>query len=315
MTRAQFEHLVERHGAELRVHCYRMLGSLHESEDLVQDTFLRAWRGRAGFVEGSARAWLYRIATNACLDVLRARPRRILVAPGPASEPDAAILPPADLPWLQPYPDTLLDDQLVARETIELVFLAAIQHLPPRQRAVLLFRDVLEWSAKEVAAQLDATVASVNSALQRARSTLREQLPERREDWAATTDEHADLLRRYVDAHEQADVEGFAALLHEDARLTMPPHPMWFDGRATIAAASARGFDPAFGSLRSVVTAANRQPAVAHYLRPPEADEYRPLALDVLRVEHGRIVEIVSFVEPELFEAFGLPDEFSARPR
>ena len=267
MTRAQFEQLVERHGAELRVHCYRMLGSLHESEDLVQETFLRAWRARAGFVEGSARAWLYRIATNACLDVLRARPRRILVAPGPASEPDAAILPPADLPWLQPFPDTLLDDQLVARETIELVFLAAIQHLPPRQRAVLLFRDVLEWSAKEVAAQLDATVASVNSALQRARSTLREQLPERREDWAATTDEHADLLRRYVDAHEQADVDGFAALLHEDARLTMPPHPMWFDGRAAIAAASARGFDPAFGSLRSVATAANRQPAVAHYLR------------------------------------------------
>ena len=134
-------------------------------------------------------------------------------------------------------------------------------------------------------------------------------------DWAATTDEHADLLRRYVDAHEQADVDRFAALLHEDARLTMPPHPMWFDGRDVIAAASARGFDPAFGSLRSVVTAANRQPAVAHYLRPPEADEYRPLALDVLRVEHGRIVEIVSFVEPELFEAFGLPDEFSARPR
>jgi RNA polymerase sigma-70 factor (ECF subfamily) len=314
MTRAQFEDLVERHRAELRVHCYRMLGSLDESEDLLQETFLRAWRGRAGFVAGSARAWLYRIATNACLDVLRARPRRILVAPGPASESDAEILPAADLPWLQPYPDSLLTE-LVARETIELVFLAAIQYLPPRQRAVLLFRDVLEWSAKDVASQLDSTVASVNSALQRARSTLREQLPERREDWAATTDEHADLLRRYVDAHEQADVEGFAALLHEDARLTMPPHPMWFDGRAAIAAASARGFDPAFGSLRSVVTAANRQPAAAHYLRPPEADGYRPLALDVLRVEHGRIVEIVSFVDPALFKTFGLPDEFSARPR
>jgi RNA polymerase sigma-70 factor (ECF subfamily) len=180
---------------------------------------------------------------------------------------------------------------------------------------VLLFRDVLEFSAKEVAAQLDASVASVNSALQRARSTLRERLPERREDWAATTDEHAELVRRYVDAHEQADVAGFAALLDEDARLTMPPHPMWFDGRAAIAAASARGFDPAFGSLRSVVTAANRQPAVAHYLRPPGEDEYRPLALDVLRVEHGRIAEIVSFVEPALFTAFGLPDEFSPHPR
>ena len=174
---------------------------------------------------------------------------------------------------------------------------------------MLLLRDVLGWSAKEVASELDASVASVNSALQRARTTLREQLPERREDWAATdlpTEQHADLLRRYVDAHEQADVDGLAALLDVDARLTMPPHPMWFSGRDAIVAASAQGFDPAFGRLRGVVTSANRQPAVAHYLRRPDAPDYEPLAIDVLRVEQGKIVEIVSFVDPALFAAFGL---------
>jgi RNA polymerase sigma-70 factor, ECF subfamily len=308
---AVFTELLERHRAELRVHCYRMLGSVEESEDLVQETFLRAWRNRASFIPASARAWLYRIATNACLDVLRRRPSRLLTAPVPAADPDAPIPPPAELPWLQPYPDRLLappEDEpgtaVVARETIELAFLAAIQNLPPRQRAVLILRDVLDWSAKETAELLDVSVASVNSALQRARGRVIP-APER-----PPAEEERELLRRYVDAHERADVAALAELLREDARLTMPPHATWFEGRAAILVASTKGFDPEFGELRAVPTGANLQPAVAHYLRPPGASEYRPLAIDVLRMKSGLVAEINSFVFPELFAAFGLPDEF-----
>src|SRR5262245_59285018 len=195
MEEREFAELVERHRGELRVHCYRMLGSYEESEDLVQEAFMRAWRARAGFDGRSARAWLYRIATNACLDVLRGRPRRVLQLQTAAADPDELPAPPAELPWLQPYPDALLapaeDDPgaaVVVRETIELAFLAAIQHLPPRQRAVLILRDVLGWPAEETAAMLETSVASANSALQRARATLREQLPERRTEWTRTAD-------------------------------------------------------------------------------------------------------------------------------
>jgi RNA polymerase sigma-70 factor, ECF subfamily len=320
---AAFAALFERHRRELRVHCYRMLGSFEESEDLVQEVFLRAWRNRASFspeAGGSFRAWLYRIATNACLDVLRSRPRRILpqdvASPGdPAAPPPA----PADLPWLQPFPDRLLEPSspeveepgavVVARETVELAFIAAIQHLPPRQRAVLLLRDVVGWSARDTATHLELSVAAANSALQRARATLRDRLGERTE-WsrpATTTDAERALLRRYVDAHERADAGALAALLREDARLTMPPHPTWYAGRAAILTASQGGFDPAFGELRTVLTAANRQPAAAHYLRRPGESDHRPLALDVLRIEAGQVAEITSFVFPELFPAFGLP--------
>jgi RNA polymerase sigma-70 factor (ECF subfamily) len=321
---AAFAALVERHRGELRVHCYRMLGSFEDSEDLVQETFLRAWRGRDSFSfdgRSSLRAWLYRIATNACLDVLRSRPRRVLPPQvAAAGDPTAPPSPPADLPWLQPYPDRLLEaiapaeDEpgavVVARETIELAFLAAIQHLPPRQRAVLILRDVLGSSASDAASMLEASVASVNSALQRARATLRETLPERRTEWArssAPSEEERELLRRYVDAHERADVDALAALLREDARLTMPPHPTWYAGREAIVIASEKGFDPEFGHLRSVVAGANLQPAAAHYLRRPGEPEHRPLALDVLRIEGGSVAEITSFVSPELFPAFGLP--------
>jgi RNA polymerase sigma-70 factor, ECF subfamily len=318
-----FATLFERHRGELRVHCYRMLGSLEDAEDLVQETFLRAWRKRASFGSDGRtafRPWLYRIATNACLDVLRSRPRRV-VPPQVASpgDPAAPPSPPVDLPWLQPYPDRLLepaaptedepDAAAVARETIELAFIAAIQHLPPRQRAMLILRDVLGWSAKDAAALIDASVNSVNSALQRARATLREQLGERRTEWARSAEPSAEehgLLRRYVDVHERADADALAALLREDARLTMPPHPTWYEGRAAIRIAAGQGFEPSFGTLRTLVTAANRQPAAAHYLRRPGESEYRALALDVLSVEDGRIAEICSFVSPELFPAFGL---------
>jgi RNA polymerase sigma-70 factor, ECF subfamily len=319
-----FAALFERHRGELRVHCYRMLGSYEDSEDLVQETFLRAWRRRASFSfeeRSSLRAWLYRIATNACLDVLRSRARRVLPPQvAPAGDPAAPPSPPVDLPWLQPYPDRLLEavapgeDEpgavLVARETIELAFLAAIQHLPPRQRAVLILRDVLGWSAKETASLLEASVVSVNSALQRARATLRDRLPERRTEWAASVEpreKERELLRRYVEAHDRADVDALAELLLEDARLTMPPHSTWYAGREAILIASRKGFDPEFGHLRSVATGANLQPAAAHYLRLPGESEYRPLALDVLRIEGERVAEISSFVFPELFPAFGLP--------
>ena len=319
-----FAALFERYRPELQVHCYRLLGSLEDAEDLVQETFLRAWRGRATFSTGGRsafRAWLYRIATNACLDVLRRRPRRVMPPQvAEAGDPTAPLSPPADLPWLQPYPDRLFEpiapgqDEpaavVVARETIELAFIAAIQFLPPRQRAVLILRDVLGWSAKETASLIEASVGAVNSALQRARGTLRDHLGERRTEWtrpAEPSQEERELLRRYVDAHERADADALAELLREDVRLTMPPHAVWYSGREAILVASRQGFDPEFGRLRTLPTAANSEPAAAHYLSRPGESEYRPLALDVLRIDSGRVAEITSFVFPELFAAFGLP--------
>jgi RNA polymerase sigma-70 factor (ECF subfamily) len=315
---AAFGALLERHRAGLRAHCYRMLGSFEDSEDLVQETFLRAWRSRASFGSDGRtafRAWLYRIATNACLDVLRSRPRRVLRADVAAAEdPSVPPAPPADLPWLQPYPDALLapaEDEpgavAVARETIELAFVAAIQHLPPRQRAVLILRDVLGWSARDTAGMLELSVAAANSALQRARTTLRERLGERTQ-WARAaepSEEERALLRRYVDAHERADVDALAALLREDARLTMPPHPTWYAGRDAILIAARQGFDPEFGRLRALATRANRQPAAASYLRAPGETAFRAYKLDVLRIADGRIAEITTF-ESTLFPAFGL---------
>ena len=312
-----FASLVERYRRELHVHCYRMVGSFEDAEDLVQETFLRAWRKRASFEGRSTfRAWLYRIATNACLDALAHD------LPRPRNDPGAELPPPADLPWLQPYPDLLLDGvapsevepdaAAVSRETIELAFLAAIQHLPPRQRAVLILRDVLGWSAKETASLLEGTVASVNSALQRARATLKERLPRRRLEWAAdsaASEEERALLQRYVDAHDRADIAGLAALLRDDALLTMPPQPLWYRGRDAIATLLAQSIEPAspdyIGHFRLVPTRANRQPAAANYLRRPGDSVYRALALDVLRVEEGQIVEIVAF-PADLFPAFGL---------
>jgi RNA polymerase sigma-70 factor (ECF subfamily) len=320
-----FGALVERYQRELQVHCYRMLGSFEDSEDLVQETFLRAWRKRESFEGRSTfRAWLYRIATNACLDFLDRHPRHPFPRQVmPASDPRASALHPAEIPWLQPYPDRLLepiapsdaepDTAVVAKETIELAFLAAIQHLPPRQRAVLILRDVLGWSANETAALLEVSIAAVKSALQRARPTLKQHLPQQRLDWAPSLEPTADeraLLQRYIDAHERADIQTLAELLREDVLLTMPPHPMWFVGRASILAFSADVFDPAsplyHGRWRSLPTRANRQPAAAHYVQRPGDLAYRAQVLDVLRVEDGKVVEITAFV-PELFPAFGLP--------
>ncbi len=317
-----FGALVERYRRELQVHCYRMLGSFEDSEDLVQETFLRAWRKRKSFQGRSTfRAWLYGIATNACLDALARNPRRALARQAAAADSSAAAVPPAEIPWLQPYPDRLLegvapndtepDAAVVAKETIELAFLAAIQHLPPRQRAALILRDVLGWSAAESASLLDASVPAVNSALQRARATLKQQLPERRLEWAAAADpseEERAVLQRYMEAHERADATALAELLREDARFTMPPQPTWYEGREAIMAAfTPEIFGPeAIGDFRLVPTRANMQPAAANYVRRRGDSEYRALALDVLRIEDGKVVEITAFVR-ELFPAFGLP--------
>jgi RNA polymerase sigma-70 factor, ECF subfamily len=326
-----FATLVERHRRELLVHCYRMLGSLEESEDLVQETFLRAWRRLDGF-EGrsSFRAWLYRIATNACLDALDGRARRVLphdlTAP---SDPRAGSPPRTDVPWLQPFPDrpsapaeTDPDSAVVARETMELAFLAAIQHLPPRQRAVLVLRDVLGWTAKETADLMESSVASVNSASQRARATMRERLPRGRLDWttpAEPTEDERAVLRRYMEAVERADLAAVAELLAEDVRTTMPPYPMWFEGRANVVAALAAGWDassPAYvGRFRMVATRANNRPAVAAYVRGRDEPDYRAFAISVLRIEDGRIAEATAFHDPSLFPAFALPTALPATHR
>jgi RNA polymerase sigma-70 factor (ECF subfamily) len=323
---AAFAVLVDRSRNELRVHCYRMLGSFDEAEDLVQETFLRAWKHRDGFAgRATFRAWLYRIATNACLDVLGGRGRRVLphhVAP--PSDPAHPRPPRTDIAWLQPFPDRLWeppapsdaqpDAVVVARETMELAFLAAIQHLPPRQRAVLILRDVLGWPAKQTADLLEGSVASVHNALRRARATLKEHLPARRLDWAPSTEPTAReraVLRRYMDAVGRADLAEVAELLAEDVRATMPPYPMWFQGRAAVVGSLAASWDvdsPAYvGRFRLLPTGANGQPSVAGYLRAPGTDTYRATAISVLRIEHDRITEMTAFHDPTLFTAFALP--------
>jgi RNA polymerase sigma-70 factor, ECF subfamily len=306
---AAFTDLAERYRPEMRVHCYRMLGSLEDSEDAVQETLLRAWRRRETFEGRSTfRAWLYRIATNACLDALGRRERGRQIATGP------------EVPWLQPFPDRLLEEVpaddaepdavVVAKETIELAFIVAIQHLSPRQRAVLILRDVLGWPARDAAALLDVSVASVNSALQRARTALKRHLPERRLEWAPGRDageEERRLLERYLNATEEADAEAFVEMMREDARFSMPPEPGVWVGRRTIVEYWSPAFDmDAFGRVRGVMTRANMQPAVACYVKGPGETEYRPMALDVIRIEDGLVGEIVTFT-PAVFPAFGLP--------
>jgi RNA polymerase sigma-70 factor (TIGR02960 family) len=297
---AEFAARAEPYRRELHVHCYRMLGSFDEAEDQVQETFLRAWRARDSFKGRSTfRAWMYRIATNTCLDALGRRPV-------PAD--------PADIPWLQPYPDRLLpgedepDAVVVARETIELAFLAAVQVVPPRQRAVLILRDVLGWPAKDAAELLETSVASVNSALQRARATLRDHLPERRLDWSGgdRTDHERALVQRFVEASERGDARELALMLRDDARFSMPPEPGLFVGREAIFDCwSEGGFGTEeFGDIRCLVTGANRQPAVAYYARKPGDDAFRPFALDVLRIEDDQIAEVIAF---PVSAAFGLP--------
>jgi RNA polymerase sigma-70 factor, ECF subfamily len=313
-----FSALFERHRRALQAHCYRMVGSFEDAEDLVQETFARAWRARTGFRrEGrwSLRAWLYRIATNACLDHLARRSPRLLPA-DVASAADPEVEPPpvaSDVAWLDPYPDRLVDphEAAAARETLEIAFVAAIQHLPPRQRAALILRDVAGFSARETATLLGTSVPAVNSALQRARDRLRDRLPSRRLDWVHSEDptaEQREVARRYVEAMERRDFSVLAALVRADARFSFPPRALWYDGLDAFWRASDKHAAP--GEHLLVPAAANMQPAFAVYLRAPGEPRYRPLALAVLRVEEGRVVEVVHWDRPELFEAFGLPMSF-----
>ena len=307
---AAFAALAERHRRELHVHCYRMLASFDEAEDAVQETMLRAWGSRDRFDGGSLfRAWLYRIATNICLDSLRRRSRRL-----------TSIGSFAEVPWLQPYPDRLLDDivptadheqpdaQVVERETIELVFLAALQVLPPRQRAALIARDVLGWSAVDTASLLGTSVAAANSALQRARATLQQHLPAKRADWSArepSVEEKA-LLDGFIDAHQRGDVALAVSIASKDLRITMPPQPFLFEGLDVIEPLLTGAFGEEGGEWRLVPTRANRMPTAASYLRARGDDTFRAFKFDVLRVVDGKIAEITTF-GAELFPAFGLP--------
>jgi RNA polymerase sigma-70 factor (TIGR02960 family) len=304
-TETGFGGLAERHRRELHVHCYRMLASFDEAEDAVQETMLRAWRSRDSFDGGSLfRAWLYRIATNVCLDMLRRSSRHL-----------TTVHDFSEVPWLQPYPDTLLDevapsDQqpdavVVERETIELTFLAAMQVLPPRQRAALIASDVLGWPAKETASLLETSVAAANSALQRARATMQEHLPARRSEWSAgePSDEDRALLASFIDAHERGDAALAVSIAARDLRITMPPYPLLFEGLDVIGPLLERALSE--GEWRLVPTQANRMPTAASYLRLPGDSEFRAFKFDVLRIEHGRVAEITTF-GPHLFPAFGL---------
>ena len=304
-----FAVVTERHRRELHVHCYRMLGSYDAAEDMVQETYLRAWRKRDTF-EGTAlfRAWLYRIATNVCLDEIRRTKRQVRSLPSFA-----------EVPWLQPYPDAQLDELaatteepdevVVARETIELAFLAAMQLLPPRQRAVLILRDVLGWPAADTAALLETTVPAANSALQRARATLQDRLPAQRAEWARAepSDDELEILAQFIDAHERQDVAAAIALAHRDIRVTMPPLTMVIDGAELLQYGLEQTFGPASdGDWRLVPVRANRMPAAASYLRRHGEDEFVAFKFDLLRIEQGAVVEITTF-GAGLFPAFGLP--------
>lgn len=305
-----FSSRTEPYRRELHVHCYRILGSFEDAEDAVQEAFLRAWRGRATF-EGRSmfRAWLYRIATNASLDLLAKR------RPEPATG--------GEVTWLQPYPDHLLDElradvadpetAAVARETIELAYLVALQHLAPRPRAALILRDVVGWPAKQVAELLGDSVNSVNSALQRARAGLREHLPAERQDWTGDTDdtEVLELVRRYAEASVATDVATLASMLRDDVRSSMPPVPGVRIGRDDVVGEWVDGGFEQMSGLRIVPIWANRQPAVAAYVWEDEAGAHLPLAIDVLHIVGGRVAEIVTFGS-EHFTRFGLPARLEA---
>jgi RNA polymerase sigma-70 factor (ECF subfamily) len=306
----------------LRVHCYRMTGSFDEAEDLVQETLLRAWRARATFAGRSQLStWLHRIATNVCLDVLAERPARVLpqdVVPAVARDDAPRSTPPLrpDLPWLQPFPDRALDPEALAasRESIELAFMAALQHLPVRQRAILLLCDVLGWTAKEVAAMHELSVAAVTSTLQRAHATLGELAPAGRGAWtplAPPSDADRALLARYMAAWEDGDAGVLTAMLRDDVRWAMPPAALWFEGRAAVEQLFTLFPMRFHGHHRLVAAGANRQLAAAAYLRAHGAAEFRLGGVHVLRVEGEQIAEITTFASG-LCRGFELPMIFPA---
>jgi RNA polymerase sigma-70 factor, ECF subfamily len=314
VTATTLEPQLEHYRKELTAYCYRMLASPFEAEDAVQETFLRAWRSFDGF-EGRAalRSWLYRIATNVCLDMLNGRERRATPMDlGPAREPiEANLNVPSEVTWIQPIPDPA--EEAVERETIKLALVAALQHLPPRQRAVLILCEVLRWKASEVAELLETSVASVNSALQRARATLEANDVSAVDTSPSVDAENEELLARYVAAFEAYDIEALTSLIHEDASQSMPPFDMWLQGRDDIFTWWIGPGIGCRGSRMIPTVAANGSPAFGQY-KPSESGEgYEPWALQVLELEDGRIAELTFFLDTEtLFPLFGLPLEFDS---
>ena len=316
-----FTSLTSRFRGELLAHCYRMLGSAEEAEDLVQETYLRAWRSYDRF-EGrsSVRTWLYRIATNVCLTALQRRGRRPLPSGlgAPSDDPQTPVAAGPEVPWLQPFPDALLAAEhedpaavTVSRASIRLAFVAALQHLSARQRAVLILRDVLEWPAAEVAELLGTTTTAVNSGLRRARAQLARALPAEDELAEPAEPDRRALLERFAAAVENADATALAQLLQEDVELEMPPLLTWFTGRAAVARYFASQPFVGPGRLRLVQVTANGQPAFASYLREPDGT-YRAHAVTLPRVTSTGIARIVAFRNPDLFGLFGLPQVRSA---
>jgi RNA polymerase sigma-70 factor (TIGR02960 family) len=313
MSQVDLDQALERHRRELHVHCYRMLGSYSDAEDFVQETFVRAWRRRGDFQPGTnLRAWLYRIATNVCIDAIRSRGRQV-----------PRVSDRAEATWLEPYPDALLDQlagteagpeaATVARETIELAFIAAIQALPPRQRAVLVLSAGLGWTPGEVGPMLEMSQAAVNSALQRARATLRDRLPEDRARWRAPSldDGERQVLRHFIEIHERGDAVAARAMMRDDIVITMPPDPQVVRGKAAMTPLLDAAFGPTgLGTWRLVPIGANRQPAAASYLRRPGDQLYRAFKIDVLRAVDGQMAEATVF-DAALFGAFGLPEVWS----
>jgi RNA polymerase sigma-70 factor, ECF subfamily len=324
-----FDSLLAPYRRELHAHCYRMLGSLHDAEDALQDALLRAWRGLGKF-EGrsSLRTWLYTITTNTCLAHIARRPKRVLpIDYGPATDPHVAPGEPVvESVWIEPYPDEILgvEDGLAdpevhfeRRESLELAFIAALQHLPASQRAVLILREVLGFSAKEVANTLETTVAAVNSALQRARVAVEERVPEKSQQAtlrALGDDSISELVSRYVDAWERNDVEAFAAMLTEDATFAMPPLASWYEGREAIAVWASKSPLSGDWRWRTIQTTANGQLALGFYAWNQQDQGYRPFALNVLTLSGERVSAVAAFIaraaEPRDREVFArYPDE------
>jgi RNA polymerase sigma-70 factor (ECF subfamily) len=345
--------LIEPYRGELHAHCYRMLGSVHDAEDALQEVWLRAWRGLGRFERRSSlRSWLYTIATNTCLNLIAKRPKRVLpIDYAPAADPHGGPGEPlVESVWVEPYPDETvgLEDGLAApearyeqRESVELAFIAALQHLPPNQRAVLILREVLGFSAREVAESLDTTVASVNSALQRARKSVDERLPERSQQAtlrALGDDGLRTVVDRYVDAWDRGDVEGVVAMLTEDASFAMPPLATWFRGSEALRVFLAGWPLSGAWRWRSLLVHANGQPALAFYAWDPDEEAYLPFALNVLTLRGDRISDVTAFIAratptpdrevlarlPEqpadasrmaaAFENFGLPERLDPQP-
>jgi RNA polymerase sigma-70 factor (ECF subfamily) len=324
--REAFGRLVEPYRRELHAHCYRMLGSYADAEDALQEALLRAWRGLARFEQRSSlRSWLYRIATNTCLREIERRPKRVLpIGYAPAADPHDGLADPVSEPvWLEPYPDTNLGlggpagpaARYEQREAVELAFIAALQHLPARQRAVLILRDVLGFSARETAEVLETTPVSVDSALQRAHKTVGERLPSQTQQQTLRLlgdNELSRLVERYVAAWERNDIDAVVSMLAEDARMTMPPLPSWYSGRDQVAA-FLRAY--ALGDIKRwqlIPTSANGQPALAGYLWDEQTEAFMPYCLYVLTFREGQIEEITAFVTPETFQRFDLPESIGA---